>query len=40
MRNFVFIAGINDTGDMLFFGVSDTGEKLLRLVPGFYDTGD
>ncbi len=26
---FVFIAGINDTGDKLFTGVNDTGEKLL-----------
>jgi hypothetical protein len=40
MRNFVFIARINDTGHMLFICVNDTGEKLLRLVPGFHDTGD
>jgi hypothetical protein len=26
--NFVFIPGINDTGDKLFTGVNDTGEKL------------
>jgi hypothetical protein len=25
--NFVFTAGINDTGNMLFTGVNDTGDK-------------
>jgi hypothetical protein len=27
-RHFVFIAGVNDTGDELFTGVNDTGDKL------------
>jgi hypothetical protein len=36
MRNFVFIADINDTGDMLFIGVNDIGENSHQ----FHDTGD
>jgi hypothetical protein len=27
IRNFVFIAGINDTGDKLLTGVNDTSDK-------------
>jgi hypothetical protein len=32
IHNFVFIAGINDTGDKLFTGVSYTGDKLPLVV--------
>jgi hypothetical protein len=32
IRNFVFIAGINDTGDKLFTGVNDTGDYTLSRV--------
>jgi hypothetical protein len=35
IRNFVFITGVNDTGDKLFTGATNTGEKL-SLVPFFY----
>ncbi len=33
IREWIFIAGVIDTGDKLFSGVNDTGEK-------FVDTGD
>jgi hypothetical protein len=29
IRNLVFIAGVNNTGDKLFIGVNDTRDKLL-----------
>ncbi len=32
IRNFVFVAGINDTGDKLLTGVSDTGDNTLSRV--------
>jgi hypothetical protein len=31
IRNFVFIAGIKDTGVKLFTRVNDTGDKLLQV---------
>jgi hypothetical protein len=37
LRNFVIIAGVNDTGDKLFTVVNDTGDKLCTV---FNDTGD
>ncbi len=37
IRNFVFIAGVNKTGDMLFTGVNDTGDKVIA---GVLETGD
>jgi hypothetical protein len=48
MNQFLFIAGINDTGDKLFTGINDNSDKLssgdkLLLVPDFFlfhDTGD
>ncbi len=37
IREWIFIAGVNDTGDQLFSGVNDTGEKFIA---GVNDTGD
>jgi hypothetical protein len=31
IHNFVFIAGVNDTGDNLFTGINDAGDLLLLL---------
>ncbi len=37
IREWIFIAGIVDTGDKLFNGVNDTGEKFIT---GVNDTRD
>ncbi len=37
IREWIFIAGVNDTGDKLFSGVNDTGEKFIA---GVNDTAD
>jgi hypothetical protein len=37
IRELLFIAGVNDTGDKLFSGVNDTGETFIA---GVVDTGD
>jgi hypothetical protein len=37
IREWIFIAGVNDTGDKLFSGVNNTGEKCIA---GVVDTGD
>ena len=37
IREWIFIAGVVDTGDKLFSGVNDTGEKFIA---GVNDTGD
>ncbi len=37
IREWIFIAGVNDTGDKLFSGVNDTGEKFIA---GVFDTGE
>jgi hypothetical protein len=37
IHNFVFIAGVNDTGDELFTGVNDTVDELFTVVN---DTSD
>ncbi len=37
IREFMFITGVNDTGNKLFSGVNDTGEKFIA---GVVDTGD
>ncbi len=36
IREWIFIAGINDAGDKLFSSVNDTGEKFIA---GVFDTG-
>ncbi len=36
-REWMFISGVNDTGDKLFSGVNNTGEKFIA---GVVDTGD
>ncbi len=47
IHNFVFIAGLNNTGDQLFASINNTGDKLspVSLLPainiaGVVDTGD
>jgi hypothetical protein len=37
IREFMFITGVNDTGEKLFSSVNDTGEKFIA---GVNDTGD
>ncbi len=37
IREWIFIAGVIDTGDKLFSDVNDTGEKF---IVGVVDTGD
>ncbi len=37
IREWMFIAGVNDTGGKMFSGVNDTGEKLFG---GVNDTGE
>ena len=37
VRELMFIAGVNDTGEKLFSGVNDTGKKIIA---GIVDTGD
>jgi hypothetical protein len=32
IRKWIFIVGVNDTGDKLFSGVNDTGEKFINLL--------
>ncbi len=47
IQNFVFIAGVNDTGDELFTGDNDTGDEMFtgvidtsnELLTGVNDTG-
>ncbi len=36
IHEWIFIAGVNNTGDKLFSGVNDTGEKFIA---GVVDTG-
>jgi hypothetical protein len=47
IHNFVFIAGVKNTGDQLFTSINNTGDKLspVSLLPainisGVFDTGD
>ncbi len=40
IRELMFIASVNDTGEKLFSGVVDTGKKFIAGVVDTVDTGD
>jgi hypothetical protein len=40
IRNFVFLAGVNNNGDKLFTGVNNTGNKLSSVLMSSYCSMD